>query len=254
MGGVQNTSSAVMAQRARGEVVGDTADQKLWRALEFFPTPPWAARAGAELVLRLDPGVERWVWEPACGMGHMAGPLREYFSPVLATDIHDHGWDEMNGYPLDFLSPAADAFDQADWIITNPPFETAADFVRLGLKRARRGVAVLCRMQFLESAGRHDLFYGAEPLTVLAPFAERVPMQLGVWDPKGSTATGYAWFVWMKPEALVNAAVHHPAITATTPVIWPIGPGSKARLTRPDDARRYGLRAEAPLLDRMVGA
>ena len=36
--------------------------------LDYFPTPPWAARAGGELIRRLDPPA-RTCWEPACGDG-----------------------------------------------------------------------------------------------------------------------------------------------------------------------------------------
>ena len=36
--------------------------------LEFFPTPPWAARAGGELIRQLDPEAVN-CWEPACGAG-----------------------------------------------------------------------------------------------------------------------------------------------------------------------------------------
>ena len=55
-------------------------------ALDFFPTPPWAARAGGELIQRLDPGA--WnCWEPACGQGHMAHGLLDYFEAgVFSSD------------------------------------------------------------------------------------------------------------------------------------------------------------------------
>jgi hypothetical protein len=244
-------ASAVMADRARGEVKGDDAQAALWRRLDFFPTPPWAARAGGELIARLDPEA-RTAWEPACGAGHMAFGLKPYFEWVCASDIHWHGYQSAQG-EADFLDPALEKHQvrdlmeaasgeacEPDWIITNPPFASAAEFVRLGLQRARRGVAMLCRLSWIESAGRYPLFFGETPLTVFAPFAERVPMTLGRWDPKASTATGYAWFLWMHPPALVAAAQACRAISPTTPVILPIPPGTKARLTRATDARLFG--------------
>ena len=39
--------------------------------LDYFPTPPWAARAGGELIKQIDPAAGS-CWEPACGEGHMA--------------------------------------------------------------------------------------------------------------------------------------------------------------------------------------
>lgn len=230
--------AAVMADRARGEVGGDDARTALYRALEFFPTPPWAARAGGELIQRLDPGP--WTcWEPACGQGHMAHGLRPYFGQVLASDIHGHG--PAVDQVFDFLADDDDLAPEVDWIVTNPPFASAADFVRLGLKRARRGVAILARLSFLESAGRYPLFFGEGRdglrLTAFAPFFERVPMTLGRWDPKASTATAYAWFVWM---------VHAPWPGCR---VIPIPPGTRERLTRPDDAALFAAKAPLPLLE-----
>jgi hypothetical protein len=234
-------AAAVMAAHAPATVEGDSARQALHRKLEYFPTPPWAARAGAEVILGLDPG-SWWAWEPACGEGHMAHGLAEYFETVHATDIHDHGSRHQHGAPLDFLSAEADAFDQADWIITNPPFGQAAEFVRAGLKRARRGVAILARTALMESAKRYPLFFGETPLTAMAPFMERVPMTLGRWDPKASTATAYAWFIWMKPGITPGDRARW---TTDHAMIWPIPPGTRARLTRPGDARAFGAKADA---------
>lgn len=249
-------AGAVMASKARGEVEGDDARTALYRALEFFPSPPWAFRALGELLQRVDPGTW-WAWECACGQGHGAHGLAEYFEQVHATDIHDHGWSGQHGAPLDFLSTAADGVDQADWIITNPPFGKAAAFVEAGLRRARRGVAILVRQSFFESEGRWPLFFGETPCSFKASFFERVPMQLGKWEPKGSTATAYAWFVWFRP------AVEPPWLWTLRRDLWARGlaalpdlgipPGTKGRLSRPDDARLFGARSDAPLLE-MGGA
>lgn len=223
------SATAVMARRAPGEVEADSDEERLYRTLDFYPTPPWAARAGAELVLRLDPSA--WsVWEPACGGGHMAEPLGEYFQ-VTASDVHSHGY----GAVQDFLDPAAPT-PACDWIITNPPFKTADQFVRLGLQRARRGVALLLRLAFLEGQERHALLFGDTPLSAVATFAERVPMRLGRWDLSVSSATAYAWFVWQKGQA-------GPAILHAIP------PGTRDRLWKPDDAERFGWRPPSPLFD-----
>lgn len=235
----QNRSSAVMQQRAARVVEADDAQRRKWRDLDFFPTPPWAARAGAEMVQQLDQHA-RTALEPACGEGHIAEPLRAYFEKLWATDIHHYGCNVQA--QIDFLAPGAiEEFfghpdDGPDWVITNPPFLTAARFVERGLKVARRGVAVLCRAAFLESATRYPLlFEGRYPLTAMSPFIERVPMQLGSWDPQASTATAYAWFFFFKIGR------------QSPPLIMPIPPGTKARLTKPDDAARFGATLAVPL-------
>lgn len=244
---------AVMESRAKvgAEIATDSDAQALARRLELFPTPPWGTRALVEILDRLDPGPWR-VWEPCCGLGHMAGPLRERWPSTMATDIHDWGSIHQNGAPLDFLSAEADgAFEDIDWIITNPPFAPAAEFVRLALRRAARGVAVLARLSFRETAERDGLFFGETPLTAKAVFAERLPMALGRWDPKGSTATAYAWFVWMQPDVAPAglAALRERFGAFAMDLRIPVG--TKRRLTRPDDARVFGVKAAAPLFEGM---
>lgn len=201
--------------------------------LDYFPTPPWAARAGGELIRRFDPEA-RTCWEPASGGGHMAWGLLDYFDGVSVSDIHDHGGD-LGARSLigDFLDPGFGTGIDADWIVTNPPFVKGEAFVRTAWARARRGVAMLLRLQFLEGAARYRLF--AElPLHACAPFAERVPMVKGRWDPAASSATAYAWFVWLKPGT--------PGF-GRGPALSFIAPGTKARLTRADDAARFGVAA-----------
>lgn len=248
--------TSVMQDRARGEVEGDSDQAALWRRLEYFPTPPWAGRALGEILAELDPPQRDgwWAWEPACGEGHLAHALGPYFAQVYATDIHAHGGPLQRGDPLDFLSPAADGIDQIDWVVTNPPFAKAAEFVEAGLRRARRGVAILARTTLLSSAGRYPLFFPAQSvrggvaLTAIAPFFERVPMVLGRYDPKASTATDYAWFIWMKPPASGLGRQGEHALAAR-PMVWPIGPGTKARLTQPEDLRTWAAEAPAPLFE-----
>ena len=104
-------------------------------------------------------------------------------------------------------------------------------------------------MALLESAARYPLFFGHRPLTLMAPFFERVPMALGGWDPRGSTATAYAWFVWMRRDVAVSAFRRNGRLLSDDPEIHPIPPGTRARLTRADDARLFGRPTATPLLD-----
>src|SRR4051794_30361823 len=50
-----------------------------------FPTPPWATRALMEHVLDNEPLCSLTCLEPACGVGHMAKVLNEYFGQVHAS-------------------------------------------------------------------------------------------------------------------------------------------------------------------------
>jgi ParB-like chromosome segregation protein Spo0J len=63
--------------------------------LDYSPTPPSATRALIECVfptMNISHESLTSVHEPACGEGHMAEVLREFFPVVIATDIHDYGY------------------------------------------------------------------------------------------------------------------------------------------------------------------
>ena len=163
--------------------------------LEYFPTPPWATRALCEWLTchSLNKIQDCSVWEPACAEGHMARPLAEYFRTVHASDVMDYG----AGYVVDdFLFTPKDP--RADWIITNPPFGLGKQFAQQGIKLATRGVALLVRTAFLESAERYEGLYKETPPSDVLQFVERVPMFKGRLDRAGSTATAYCWLIWIK--------------------------------------------------------
>ena len=104
----------------------------------------------------------------------MARALAEYFETVRSFDVHSYGY----GYVDDFLSSSWDA-NTFDWVITNPPFKAAEEFVSKALPVARRGVAVLVRTVFIESVGRWDRLFRDRPCTTFAQFVERVPIVKG---------------------------------------------------------------------------
>ncbi len=177
----QNISHAVMSQRHEDS-----------RSLDDFPTPPWATRALMEYIL--DESCKSMTClEPACGAGHMARALKEYFNSVMAYDVHDYGF----GMQSDFTKNHRN-IGVFDWVITNPPFRLAEEFVVNSLEIAHIGVAILARTVFIESVGRYNRIFQRTPPTYFAQFVERVPMVKGRLDPKASTATGYSWIVWDK--------------------------------------------------------
>ena len=216
--------SAVLAHRARGVEDHDPLRAFL-RSLDYFPTQPWAARAMAELVMRVDPSA-RSAWESACGEGIMAHGMSDYFDRLVMSDIHDYG---VGGHVVDFLEPDLEPpGGPVDWIFTNPPFDNAKAFVTLALKRARRGVAMFVRLGFQETIGRYELFSGPMAATLACPFAERVGIMLGDCKIGGGTAMAYMVVLWVVDPVL---AEDYPGET----LLRPIPPGTRDRLSRPSD-------------------
>lgn len=168
-------------------------------ALDDFPTPPWAARAWVEHVIGKKQVEGRFIWEPAGNRGYLHRGLEGYGATIVCSDIFDYG----AGYPLfDFLSlrglltqapPFLKGY-RPHWIVTNPPFNAALDFLEIGLAGAEIGVALLLRTQILETIERYRRFFGAyNDRWMFSQFVERVPMVQGRCDPTASTATAYGW-------------------------------------------------------------
>ncbi|WP_181180369.1 SAM-dependent methyltransferase [Mesorhizobium sp. B1-1-7] len=227
----RTSSTAVMARRV------ESAD-----SLDYFPTPPWSTRAFCTYVLPrfelLDPATGLFplmAIDPACGEGHMALALREFFPVVTATDIFDYGF----GGVADFLHPDH-AQAPRDWIITNPPFNLGPDFILHALDIARRGVAMLVRIAFLEGEGRYARLFKRTPPSLIAQYVERVPMHRGRWVIDGKSATAYCWLVWHKPTPRAP----------DPPFMWI--PKSRVALSRPDDWLRFGGCMDLPKTHRAM--
>jgi hypothetical protein len=156
------------------------------QSLDFFPTPGWATRALMKYLITIGPTTT--VLEPAAGAGHMSKVLMERSQIVIATDLNTH----------DFLKGAHT--QQYDWVITNPPFAKAQEFVLQALPIAQIGVAMLVRLNFLASAARvYGLFYPYPP-AIIGVFSERIGFKYGVTEPNVPTATDFCWVVWLKSK------------------------------------------------------
>ncbi len=217
-----NGHRAVMASRKEGK-----------DSLDPFWTPPWATRALCQRVLPhlgypLCRQRVKKAWEPACGEGHMAEVLKEYFGYVRASDIHDYGYAEQI---CDFLDAPWPRSGSCHWIITNPPFgKQTIPFILRALEQPGDGVAMFVRLQLLEGVGRYEQIFRDRPPTLFAPFVERVNLCRGRWEPKGSTATAYCWLVWLSDK--------RGKLAAPRPTFW-IPPGQRKALSRPDDQARF---------------
>jgi hypothetical protein len=195
-------------------------------SLDFFPTPPWATRALIEHVFtKNERNRARTIMEPACGLGHMSEVLKESFGCVQASDVHDYGIGHRVGSFVgkDVIKAPPGSFD---WVITNPPFNLACEFAERALTIAKVGVALLVRTTWLETKGRYNRLFSMTPPDTVALFSERVPMVKGLWDPRASTATSYAWVVW-RVEA-----------RPVTQLQW-IPPGQRQLLELPTDRERF---------------
>src|SRR5262249_61827809 len=121
------------------------------RGLDLYETPAVATEA----LLRVEKIPHR-VWEPAAGRGAIVRVLRDRGHDVITSDVFDYGGLD---FVADFLAQERMP-DGCEAIVSNPPYQVAAKFVRHALDPSPP-VALLLRMAFLESARRCELLESA---------------------------------------------------------------------------------------------
>ncbi len=135
------------------------------------------------------------VWENAAGSGALTDVL-------IQNDIHGFSSDIVSRRDdikeLDFLS-----VKNMKWkgdILTNPPYGMAEQFIRHSLNIVQEGykVAMLLRIQFLESKGRINLFKEHNIKYVYVSSSRIKCHANGIIDNKSSSAMCFAWFIWEK--------------------------------------------------------
>ena len=149
---------------------------------DFYPTPDIATIALLERE-QFNGGI----WEPACGNGAMSRVIESYGYVVRSSDLFDRGYGESN---IDFLR----CVDRAENIVTNPPFKYANQFIHKSLTKSNNKVALLLRLNYMESKTRKKFFqnYKLFPFKKVWVFSERIPFN----GPGNMMA--FAWFIWDK--------------------------------------------------------
>lgn len=158
---------------------------------DFYPTAAWATHA--LMILERFPTDES-VWEPACGAGDMSRVLEGYCPDTRSTDLYDRGY---GTHGLDFT--LTEEVGTVDNVITNPPFNRAEDFLMRGLQVARKRVALLQRLAWLEGTERYCRIFNVHPPRRTWVFSERLGFNRGIPDGGGSMVT-YAWYVFDKED------------------------------------------------------
>lgn len=149
---------------------------------DFYPTPPWATYALIDNEPFRGP-----IWECACGDGSMSRVLETKYL-VFSSDCYDRGY----GHRIDFLTSNKHYCN----IITNPPYHSAEEFVKVGLQLATRKLALLMRLAFLEGTKRAKTIFLLTPPSRVWVFAERITFYPANATRAGSGTQAFAWFVW----------------------------------------------------------
>lgn len=164
------------------------------RKNDFYPTPEWAAEDLMDEV-----SIRGNVLEVCAGDGAIAKVIQR-FTYTFRNDIED------TMPQLDFVLNAADprswmmmvadrSGTRFDWVVTNPPFNQAAQIVPLAYGNAVRGIAMLLRLSYLEPVKDRGAWLNAHPPTSMIV----LPRISFTGDGKTDNVT-CAWMVWDKSQ------------------------------------------------------
>lgn len=163
---------------------------------DYYATEPKAV----ELLLQQEK-FNHYVWECACGEGHISEVLKSHGYNVKSSDLYNRGYPSTE--IIDFLQYTSEQrkAEISRDIITNPPYKYAKEFVQNALEISADGtkIAMFLKLTFLESKSRKMLFEKYPPKTVYVSRSRLKCAKNGNFEAeKNNTAVAYAWYVWQK--------------------------------------------------------
>lgn len=105
-----------------------------------------------------------FIWECACGGGHLSERLSEKGFNVFNTDIRNRGYEKQHA-ELDFLAQEGKPFNFEYDILTNPPYKFAKEFVLKALELLHDGCKcfMFLKLTFLEGKARFNELFKCTP-------------------------------------------------------------------------------------------
>lgn len=169
---------------------------------DYYATDPVAVEKLRNAVI-----IPPYVWECACGAGHLSMALMAGGFNVLSTDLVDRGFGYVG---VDFLKEERlPEYLQGEdcCILTNPPYKYATEFVEHAIELLPDGQPAffLLKTNALEGKGRFERLYRHGYLHGVYQFTERLLCaKNGDFDGMragGGSAVAYAWFLFRKVRA-----------------------------------------------------
>lgn len=163
---------------------------------DYYATNPHALELLLDSLKRDGIELHKYIWECACGQGHLSDVLEKNGYITTNTDLVDRGY-KNNFLQLDFLTTNT-IFDGD--ILTNPPYKYAKEFVEHALDTLNDGYycIMFLKIQFLEGQARLDLFRKYPPKYVYVNSARQLCAMNGEFEKYKATAICYCWFIWEK--------------------------------------------------------
>lgn len=132
------------------------------------------------------------ILEPCSGKGHITKYLQKQGYKVTSLDIQapQHPDQKQQNYLTYNKKHHGD-------LITNPPYTHATQFVTHALRQCTGKIAMLLKLQFLETITRYEKIFKKNPPSRVHVFVKRVScIKNNQLVNNGGGAMCFAWYVW----------------------------------------------------------
>lgn len=155
---------------------------------DFYESPHWYT---TDLLRHLT--LSGVVGEPCVGGGAIASILQMLDIELWTNDLDPQ---KAADFHVDATDPVAwTKFPDTDWVVTNPPFSSATDILKLAHNKVRKGVVMFLRQTFLEPCDNRAEFLVRFPpnLTLALPRYMFRKGENGGWQTDSATIAGFIW-------------------------------------------------------------
>lgn len=161
---------------------------------DFFETPELATCA---MLNNINIPEDVTLWECSAGNGAISKILEQIHPKVLSTELSP---DRYGIGGVDFLTKGKDYIPQGRfWVVTNPPFKLANEFVRKAFEYGAERIIFLLRFNYCESGKVREDILGGGHLRRVFLIKERLSFVPFGWTGKTPSAQqNHAWFLWDK--------------------------------------------------------
>lgn len=168
------------------------------RKNDFYPTPEWAT----EILLRHVP-ITGNILEPCVGDGAIARVV-DRRGMVYSSDVDRSRTCSFYGDATDrdLWETAQSEIVRIDWVVTNPPFNAAAEIVPLAFEYAFEGIAMLLRLSYLEPVEDRGWWLNDHPPTSMI-----VTPRISFTGDGNTDSVTTAWMIWDKTPYAQNRII-----------------------------------------------
>lgn len=156
---------------------------------DLYHTPPSATIA---LFRTGEFDKKKTILEPSCGAGYLSEAAKSLGYKVSSYDLNYFSYGTGG---VDFLTHNKEFYNNPPYVITNPPYKFATEFIMHAKEVASEKVAMLLKLNSIAGLDRYKKVWTDKefPAKRVVVFVKRLDFML-----KSSPTLEYCWVIWEK--------------------------------------------------------